>query len=388
MLLFLVVDAPALAAAPQLGGASVQTSKSVKITFTGPVSSSATALSHYAVSPALGLSSATLTDSGYSVLLVTGTQTNGLAYTVTVSGVTGTDGTPLLGSPSTVFIGTTLGANTTTSAKDDFNRPFGLIKTDLPIPGPWLSKDISTKNSMGLVGGPTFAGSGALYSHVSDTDPEKDNALVRYATSGKDYYLSAYIYIPSGQKWGSDQEIGLIRMMQSLYTSHARVSAMDQSSSSFYALNVNWKTTGNKYLGPQTVVTGIPFDTWHWIEMHIKDGTSTTKGEVQVWVDGRLSYEQGGIYVYPASMTYAQVGIMHLVTSGPAATTITDEVRFGSAFQLPVAALRYHGAGGRRHQPDRRQHTGPVGDDQRERRRRLAGAARRAQGGRHSRLTR
>lgn len=332
----LLWSAVASAAPPTVVGASVQTRTTVKILFNTPVTSSAQATSAYAVSPALAVTAATLKDGGRSALLTTGTQTNGVTYRVTVTGVTATDGSPMSGPSSGTFIGTNLGANTTTSAKDDFNRPSGFITSDQPFPGPWLSKDVNTKNSISLVSSPTFGGGGALYSHVSDTNPETDNALVRYHTNGgKEYYLSAYVYIPSGQGWGSKQEIGLIRLMQSTYTAHARVSAVDQSSASAYSLNVNWKSKGNAYIGPRIVATNIPFNSWHQIQMHVKDGSSTSKGRIDVWVDGALRYSQTTLYVYPAGINYAQVGIMHLVTGGPAATTITDEVRMGTTFQSP-----------------------------------------------------
>lgn len=336
--LSLVLATAAPAAAPTVSGVSVQSSTSVKVIFSTTVTTSAQTLSDYLISPTLTVKGAVVTDGGRSVLLTTSGQTNGRTYTVTVNGVTATDGSPMAGPGSGTFIGTTLGANTTTAAKDDFNRPSGFITTDLPIPGPWLSTDVNSKNSIALVSSPTFGGSGAFYSHVSDTDPETDNALVRYKTSGaRDYYLSAYIYIPSGQGWGSQQEIGLIRFMQSMYTSHARVSAIDQSSASYYSLNVNWKSTNNAYIGPRVVATNVPFDTWHQVEMHIRDTSSSAPGEVQVWLDGKLVFADNSHYVYPAGIYYAQVGIMHLVTQGPAATTITDEVRLGTAFQLPSA---------------------------------------------------
>ena len=324
----------ALAAAPSVGGVSVQTATSVKVVFTQPVAASAAATSHYSVSPSLSIVAASIADGGRSVLLTTAPQLNAVSYTVAVSGVTGTDGSALVAPTGGSFIGTTVTAPGLTSGTDDFNRPSGLITTATPIPGPWLGTDIDSANTLSLTTS-SFAGTGAISSHVADIDPEKDNAFVYNKITGRDYYLSAYIFIPSGQGWGSQQEIGLMRTMQSMYTSQARVSAVDQASAQFYSLNVNWKSTGNKYIGPQIVATNVPFDSWHWIEMHVKDATSTTQGEIQVWLDGRLDYQQNTMYVYPAGMTYCQFGIMHLVTLGPAATTITDEVRYGNTFQLP-----------------------------------------------------
>ena len=326
----------ALAAAPSVGGVSVQTATSVKVVFTQPVAASAAAASHYSISPILSVTAASIADGGRSVLLTTGQQLNGLPYSVSVSGVTGTDGSALTAPTSGGFIGTTVTSPGLTSGTDDFNRPSGLVATATPVPGPWLGTDIDSANTL-LLTTSSFAGTGAIYSHVADIDPEKDNAFVYNKITGRDYYLSAYIFIPSGQGWGSQQEIGLMRTMQSMYTSQARVSAVDQSSATYYSLNVNWKTTGNKYIGPQIVATNVPFDSWHWIEMHVRDTTSTTPGEIQVWLDGRLAYQQTAAYVYPAGMTYCQFGIMHLVTLGPAATTITDEARYGSTFQLPSA---------------------------------------------------
>jgi hypothetical protein len=333
-ILVIAPAATAAAGAPSVGGVSVQTSTTVKVVFTGPVAASAATAGDYAISPSLPVTGATLVDNGYGVLLTIGKQRNGQTYTVTATGVTGSDGSALSAPASGTFIGTNLAANSKTSGKDDFNRPSGLTTANLPIPGPWLGTYLDSANTV-FVTNTAFGGSGALYSHVADIDPEKDNAFVYNPITGKDYYLSAYIDIPSGQGWGSQQEIGLMRTMQSFYTSHARVSAQDQSSAQYYSLNVNWKSTGNKYIGPQLVAMNIPFDTWHWIEMHVRDATSTTQGEIQVWLDGRLAYQQNTQYVYPAGMTYDQFGIMHLVTLGPAATTITDEVRYGNAFQLP-----------------------------------------------------
>jgi hypothetical protein len=326
--------ATAAAAAPSVGGVSVQTSTSVKVVFTSPVAASAATAADYTLSPSLAVTAATLVNNGYGVLLTTAKQRNGQTYTVTVANVTGADGSALSAPTSGTFIGTVLGANSTTAGKDDFNRPSGLATTATPFPGPWIATYLDSKNSV-FVTNTAFAGTGALYSHVADIDPEKDNAFVYNKITGKDYYLSAYLYIPSGQGWGSQQEIGLMRTMQSMYTSHARVSATDQASAQYYSLDVNWKTTSNKYIGPKPVAMNIPFDSWHWIEMHVKDSTSTQQGEIQVWLDGRLAYQQNTLYVYPAGMTYCQFGIMHLVTLGPAATTVTDEVRYGNTFQLP-----------------------------------------------------
>ena len=335
----MVAPATVLAAAPpQVAGATVLSSTSAKVIFDTTVTDpSATTLSNYAISPALTASTATLTDSGRSVVLTTGSQLNGQIYTVTVSNVFGAAGIAMFVPGSASFIGTTQGPNSATSGHDDFNRPSGLVTTDTPIPGPWLSKDISTLNTLSLTGSTVFNGAGALDSYVSDTDPELDNALVRYQLASRsEYWLSAYLYVPSGQGWGSQQEIGLIRLMENLQTSMARVSAIDQSSATHFGLNINWKTTGNAYLNsPPVIATTVPFDSWQWIEMHVQQAASGAPGEIQVWLNGKQIYGQNTIYVYPAKMTYSQVGIMHMVTHGPAARVITDEARFGDSYQLP-----------------------------------------------------
>jgi hypothetical protein len=333
--------APAAAAAaspPQVAGASVLSSTSVKVSFSVAVANpSATALADYAISPALPVSAASLTDGGHSVVLTTATQLNGQTYTVTAANIVGADGTPMAGPSSSSFIGTNMGPDSATSGHDDFNRPSGLVTTDTPIPGPWLSTDISTLNRLSLTGATVFNGSGALDSFVSDTDPNLDNALVRYKlNAGLDYWVSAYIYIPSGQGWGSQQEIGLVRLMENLQTSMARVSAIDQSSATHYGLNIDFKTTGNKYLMPEPVIaTNVPFDSWQWIELHVRQASGSLPGEVQVWLNGTQIYGQDSIYVYPAKMTYAQTGVMHLVTMGPAAHDFVDEARFGNSYELP-----------------------------------------------------
>jgi hypothetical protein len=335
----LVAPAMALAASPpQVAGATVLSSTAVKVVFDSPVSGpSATTLGNYSISPALAATGAALTDSGRGVVLTTAAQLNGQTYTVTVSSVSGTNGVAMPVPGSASFIGTTQGPNSTTSGHDDFNRPSGLVTTDTPIPGPWLSTDISTLNTLSLTSSTVFNGAGALDSYVSDTDPNLDNALVRYQLASRgEYWLSAYLYVPSGQGWGSQQEIGLIRLMENLQTSMARVSAIDQSSATHFGLDINWKTTGNAYLTtPPVIATDVPFDSWQWIEMHVQQAASGAPGEIQVWLNGRQIYGQNTIYVYPAKMTYSQVGIMHLVTKGPAAHVITDEARFGDSYQLP-----------------------------------------------------
>ena len=125
--------APALSAAapPQVAGASVLSSTSVKITFSAPVADpSATALANYGIAPALPVSAAALTNAGRSVVLTTATQLNGQTYTVSVANVLGADGTPMVGLGSSRFIGTNQGPVSSTSGHDDFNRPrrpYGMV---------------------------------------------------------------------------------------------------------------------------------------------------------------------------------------------------------------------------------------------------------------------
>ena len=97
----LSVLAPAQAAAaapPQVAGATVLSSTSVKVIFTAPVADpSATSLADYGIAPDLPVSAASLSDGGYSVVLTTATQLNGQSYTVTASNIVGADGTPMTG---------------------------------------------------------------------------------------------------------------------------------------------------------------------------------------------------------------------------------------------------------------------------------------------------
>jgi hypothetical protein len=336
--LILGLAAPAGAlAAPHVAGVTVLSSTSVKVVFDSAVTNpSATALGDYGIAPDLPVTAASLTDGGHSVVLTTASQVNGQTYTATADHVAGAGG--VMPSPdSGSFIGTVQGPDSATSGHDDFNRPSGLSTGDAPVPGPWSSFEISSLNALSLTAGPVFAGAGALDSYVSDTDPALDNALVRYQLARRDeYWLSAYLYVPSGQGWGNQQEIGLIRLMETLETSMARVSAISESSAAHFGLDINWKSTGNTYLAtPPVIATDVPFDSWQWIEMHVRQAGPGDPGEIQVWLDGRQIYAQHSTYVYPAGMTYAQTGIMHLVTMGPAAHVFVDEARFGDAYQLP-----------------------------------------------------
>ena len=199
--------APALAA-PHVAGVTVLSSTSVKVVFdTAVTNPSATDLRNYGIAPDLPVKAASLSDGGHSVVLTTARQVNGQTYTATAARIAGGGVMP---SPERgSFIGTVQGPDSATSGHDDFNRPEGLSGNDVPLPGPWTSFEISTLNRLSLTGARVFGGSGALDSFVSDTDPELDNALVRYRLADRDeYWLSAYLYVPSGQRWGSQQEIG------------------------------------------------------------------------------------------------------------------------------------------------------------------------------------
>ena len=343
LLAALSVLAPAQAAAaapPQVAGASVLSSTSVKVIFSAPAADpSATSLADYGIAPDLPVSAASLSDGGYSVVLTTATQLNGQSYTVTASNIVGADGTPMMGPSDGSFIGTNMGPDSSTSGHDDFNRPSGLLTTDAPIPGPWLSSALDPNNSLALTASPVFNGAGALDAFVHNFNPQldNDNADLQYKLSGAgEDWLSAYIYVPSGQGWGAGQEVDLVRFMQNLNTSMARVSAVPGSGGTSFGLDINWKTTGNAYLvTPPVIASDVPCDAWEWLEMHVREATSSSPGEIQVWLNGSQIYGQESIYVYPAKMTYVQAGIGHVQSSGPDSRVITDEVRFGDSYELP-----------------------------------------------------
>jgi flagellar hook assembly protein FlgD len=329
----LVVVAPAAtawAATVQVKGASTLDGTHVKISFNQVVGASAANAADYAVSPALAVSSAVLADAGNAVLLTTAAQSNARQYTMTVHGVSGM--WPL--TQTATFVGSYLAPASLTSFQDDFNRASGFIPTDVPVSGLWTAQIVDTGNELNLVSNPTFAGAGALQSRVSSLDPEADNASLQYAISSDEYFVSAYVNIPAGQHWGADQQVGLLRLNQYPATAQARITAFAESSSA-YTLKVNWKESSSiGYHGETLVTTGVTFGAWHWLQLHVKNGASG-KGEVQVFVDGRLAYSQVTIPVQSVKMTRAEVGIMHMASSGPAATIYTDEVRLGTTYQLP-----------------------------------------------------
>ena len=309
----------------------------MKLAFASPVSASDLASYAIQVSPSLAVQSRALSGSS-SIVLTTAAQQNATVYYLSV-----TDGATSLGLVR--FLGTSLGVNSKTSGQDDFNRPSGFIPTDVPYSGPWYSARLNTGNAMGIVGQPSLLqgyGDGALWSRVANTDPETDNADLYYSIGGSDYYISAYVYIPSGQGWAMGQAVGLMRLDQYFDTAHARLTAWSESPGG-YSLRVDWKSTNNTYLsklpgqtGEQLVASGVSFDAWHWMQLHVKNSATTgAPGVVQVWLDGALAYERTDLFVFNRVVSYAEFGIMHLVTPAPPAVTVTDQVRLGTTYQQP-----------------------------------------------------
>ena len=340
----LVLPCAAAAAPPQVAGATVISSSSVTVVFAAAVDPvTAADASHYTVTPTLGTSpalavqSATVADGGLSVLLVTDAQRPGVPYTVHVSGVLGADGAAMTGEGQAQFLGIDLGPNSATSAHDDFNRPSGLATTDLPLPGPWLATDVSSQNTLGIAASPAFEGAGALRSYVADVDPQRDNALVRYKIqSGNEYYLSAYVYVPA-QTWSAGQLVSLLRLNEYEYTSHARVAAVYDDATHF-GLSVDWRSQLGVWADAQTVASGLQFDHWYWVQLHVRNSTGDAAGDgaVTVWVDGVPDVDLSGVQVAPVKMTYAEFGIGHVVTDGPPALVYTDEARLGTDRQPPA----------------------------------------------------
>jgi len=332
LVLTLVAVAPALAAT-KATGASVLSGTQVKITFDQSVDTAAASTTRYSISPELSVTAALRTDKNHAVILTTAPQVNAVSYTVTVSGITG-----LTPDPQTVlFIGTTKPANSTSSFQDDFNRGSGLVLDDTPISGPWTTLDINSSpaGQAGIVTTPVLGlGSGALRSFVSSLDPSLDNACVRYAIDGSEYFASAYLYVPPGQGWTTGQEVGLIRLNEFASTAHARLTAFYESASAF-TIKVNWKQSAAiGYHGEVTVASGVTFGEWHWIQLHVKNGAAGV-GKMQAFIDGRLAYQQDTIPVRSQVMQFVEAGIMHMVSTDPSATTITDQVRVGVTYQLP-----------------------------------------------------
>jgi hypothetical protein len=335
-----VASAPARASTSPVGGANVLSSTQVRLTFGAPLTSAEAAALDVSISPALAVQGRSLADGGNSLVLTTAPQSNAVTYLVSVTAPGGAS----LG--SALFIGTTLGLNSTSIGHDDFNRPSGFVATDTPFGGSWYTTRVNAGNSMGLVSSPALIGGHgdrAFFSRVTDTDPELDNASLYYKISGKEYYASAYVFVPSGQNWAAGQAVGLLRLDQYYDTAHARLSAFAESPAGF-TLRVDWKSTGNTYFSKSPgqggveplVASGMRFDTWHWLQLHVKNSAATgAPGVVEVWIDGRLSFQQTSSYVHTTSMSYAEFGIMHMVTTGPAATTITDQMRLGTSYQQP-----------------------------------------------------
>ncbi len=336
LLVVSVVFAGTALAAPTVSvdGASALDATHVLISFNRAVDSSAASTSRYSISPALAVTAVTQTNLSRTAVLTTATQANATAYTVTVSGITG-----MRGSAQVRFVGTYLGPNDAkTTFEDDFNRASGFVLTDTPIPGPWTNLNLTVGNTVELRPAPTatpavpWSGTDSLYSRDTPLDPDNDNADVQARVSGKDLYYSAYIYVPR-QTWPAGTEVGLLRLDNQPNTAHARVYAVTQSFSAF-TLGVNWKNpTGAYNATGSTAVTGVGFNQWHWIQMHVRDGAPGT-GEVQVFLDGKLVFQNTSIGVYDIKMIYAEAGIMHM-TPGATATTYTDQLRFGGAYTLP-----------------------------------------------------
>ena len=336
----LVLSAPALASTSPVSGANVLSSTQVRLTFGAPLTSAEASALAVSISPSLAVQARSLADGGNSLVLTTAPQSNAVTYFVSVTAPGGAS----LG--SALFIGTALGPVTTSIGHDDFNRPSGFLATDTPFGGSWYSARVDSGNSLGIVSSPALIGGfgdRALFSRVTNTSPDFDNASLYYKISGKEYYVSAYVYVPSGQNWGAGQAVGLFRLDQYYDTAHARLSAFAESPAGF-SVRVDWKSTGNTYFSrlpgqggvEPLVASGVSFDTWHWLQLHVKNSATTgAPGVVEAWIDGRLSYQQTSYYVHTTPMAYAEFGIMHMVTPGPAATTITDQMRLGTGYQQP-----------------------------------------------------
>ncbi len=335
----LVLAGGALAAPPvSVQTASALDSTHVEITFNRAVDSTATNTAHYVFSPALAVSAAVLGNANRSVTLTTAAQANATVYTVTVSGITN-----MRGSGQVKFIGTYLGPNDAkTIFEDDFNRPSGLLPTDTPFAGPWTNLVISAGTSNVVTVNPApnptptmpWAGSGALYSKDTPLSGENDNANVQARVSASDIYYSAYLDVPR-QTWPAATEVGLLRLNTSAQTAHARLYAFTQSSTA-YTLMVNWKNpTGGYNAAGSTVATGVTFNQWHWLQMHVRNGAPGS-GEIQVFLDGKLLFQDTstGVYTGAGKMLYAEAGIMHM-TDTTSASTYTDQLRLGTAYTLP-----------------------------------------------------
>ena len=321
------------AVGPGFLGASVISSGRVKLIFSTPLGSGATVRAHYRItSPrgSLAIKSAQLADGDYAVVVRTASQRNARHYTVTATGVPAADGSVMATAERQSFVGTSLGPNSPTLLHDDFNRPSGLLTTDTPIPGLWRpplvpTDYVSPGDSLGLTSSPALEGSGALRSEVTTSSAENDNALVRAPIkSANDYYISVYVRIPK-QTWDADQEVGLLRLDQYEYTSHARLTAVYQSDGS-WALQVIWKNSIPSspapeagYGPPHVVARGLHWGRWYRVMMQVRNPSVTQKGLVQVWLNNRRIFRDLGADVVPITMTRAETGIMHLVTDPAAA---------------------------------------------------------------------
>lgn len=330
-----LIPAGAVAAPPlNVSSVSALDATHVKVSFSRTVDTSATNPARYSVSPSLSVTAAVLTDNKRTVTLTTATQVNATPYTLTVSGVTG-----MKGNQQDKFLGTNLPPNDGASFfEDDFNRPAGLLLGDLPVAGRWTNLIVTGVNTVALRDAPPttpsvpWAGTGSLYTVDDPYDPDNDNASLQAKIMGNDFFYSAYLCLPA-QSWPAGTEVGLLRLNTAINTAHARVFAVTESPSA-YTLQVNWKNPAGGYNAvSSTAATGVSFGKWHWLQLHVRNGVAGA-GEVQVFLDGKLAFQDGTTGVDPVKMIYAEAGIMHM-TPGTTATTYTDQVRVGPSFTLP-----------------------------------------------------
>jgi flagellar hook assembly protein FlgD len=331
--LFALVGALAVASAgakpakaPYVAGASALGPTSVKVTFDKRIDPAALDAMQVEITPSLEVTGVSAVDDGYGLMVTTATQDDATLYTLQVTAGIRLERT------SAAFIGAADPAFTV--VQDDFNRPSGYATTDLPRPGPWTWA-LQDGGRLRSITSPAMQGA-SLYANVWGLDGQHDNAYVSYGTGAQDeLFASAYAYIPSGQGWTPEVQVGLLRFSESEFTAHARLTAVGDTEST-YGLMVNWKQDGG-YHGDTLIASGIAYDTWHWLQLRVKNGAAGS-GVIQVWVDGALIYEQNVFEVREIPMYRAEVGIMHLVSAGPAARVVFDQARLGLGYQ-PVSVL-------------------------------------------------
>jgi flagellar hook assembly protein FlgD len=315
-----VIGAAPAAAAPPLRvlDASALDATHVRLSFNQEVTPADVTAMQLSILPALSVTGRALDPAGQSVLLETTAQVNGRAYTVAITGI-----------GNEAFVGALPAA--AVLLQDDFNRPSGLLTTDLPVPGPWSLTNFDAGEAV-LTKGPAVEGR-SMASTVNWIDGETDNGYLIGKMNARDVFISAMIFIPSGQGWTAAEQAGLLRLSEYPSTAHARITAQGQTATS-YTLLVNWKET-SAYHGEVVAATGVTYDTWHWLQLRVKNGVAGT-GVVQVWVDGRLAYQQNTMAVRDVPVTQVEAGIMHFVSTGPSATVYTDLFRAGTQFMLPA----------------------------------------------------